>query len=277
MNMNSRLLLVLALMCGATTLLNEWVSAQDSNGQKWGSVKGQIVFAGDASDPERISPTKAEDKKYCDDNKIVLFKEDFVVDKKTKGLAGVFVMMYHGRDAGKGKEVPVHESYEKSSKEKIIVDNNKLRFAPHNVIARVGQEVVLRNSDSVGHNVRLSTGKNAFNYNVPANSDVTAGKMKAAERLPQKLECNMHDWMRGLILIRHEPYNMATDKKGAFEIKNMPVGRHEIQFWHTRYLQLLDKDGKEMTNRRGVMEIEIKDGETLDLGMLTLKENPVKK
>ena len=87
----------------------------------------------------------------------------------------------------------------------------------------------------------------------------------------------MHDWMRGLIIIRHEPYNVATGKDGSFEIKNMPVGKHQIQFWHTRYLKLNDKDGKEVTGRRGVIEIEIEDGETLDLGTLTLKENPVKK
>ena len=81
----------------------------------------------------------------------------------------------------------------------------------------------------------------------------------------------MHDWMRGRILVRHEPYNVITNADGTFEIKNIPAGKHEFQFWQTKYLKLY-KDGKEITGRRGVIKIEIKDGETLDLGKLEMKK-----
>ena len=81
----------------------------------------------------------------------------------------------------------------------------------------------------------------------------------------------MHSWMKGRLLVRHSPYNVMTDKDGNFEIKNLPVGKHKFQFWQTRYLQLTNGDGKKLTDRRGTIEIEIKEGETVDLGKLTTK------
>ena len=247
------------------------VWAQDG----WGGLKGQIVFGGDFEAPAEITPTKAEDRKYCEDNGITLVNEEFIVDRDSMGLRGVFVMMYHGRDADAGAEIPVHESYAKLKDEPVIIDNNQLRFEPHDVLVMIGQDVILRNSDTVGHNVRLPSGGNAFNSNVPATQDVTVtDKIRSAERLPQTLECNMHDWMRGRILIRHEPYNAVSGENGSFEIKNIPAGKYEFQFWHTKYLSLENESGETITSRRGVVEVEIKDGETLDLGKLTLKAKP---
>jgi len=246
--------------------------AQD---QGWGSLKGQIIFSGKYEAPEKIVPSKADDKKYCEANGIELVKEDFVVDKSTMGIQGAFVMMYHGRKPEAGAKVPVHDSYKEMMKKPVIVDNAKLRFAPHDVMVMVGQDVILRNSDDVGHNVRLGAGPNAFNSNVPAKTDVSVkDKITEAERLPQTLECNMHDWMKGKILIRHEPYNTTTGEDGTFEIKNIPAGKYEFQFWHTKYMKLDDESGKTVTGKRGVIEVEIKDGETLDLGKLFLKKKP---
>ena len=127
---------------------------------KWGSLKGQIIFTGEIPKVEKITPSKPADKKYCEDNKIVLINEDFLVDKKTRGLKGAFVMMYHGRKPENGKKVPVHKSYKDLLKKKVIVDNKMLRFEPHSMIVMIGQEVVLRNSDTVGHNVRLAADLN---------------------------------------------------------------------------------------------------------------------
>ncbi len=254
----------------AVLLCSNLAHAQD--GKKWGHLKGRIIFTGEIPKVKKITPSKAEDRKYCEDNKIELINEDFLVDKKTKGLKGVFVMMYFGRKPENGKDIEYHESYKKRLKEKVIIDNNKLRFAPHSMIVMIGQEVVLRNSDTVGHNVRLAAGDNAFNANVPKSSDVSLkDTVKHAERLPQTLECNMHDWMRGRILVRHEPYAVVTNADGTFEIKNIPAGKHEFQFWQTKYLKLYQA-GKEITGKRGVIKIEIKDGETLDLGTLEMKK-----
>ncbi len=257
------LALSLAAGWGAATALGQEGS--------WGHMKGQIVLGGSIPEKEKVTPTKAEDVKYCKENGIVLFKEDWVVDEKTKGVRGVFVMMYHGRDAdGGGKKVKVHESYDQVKE--VIVDNNKMRFAPHDIIVRFGQKVILRNSDKVGHNVRVASGKNVFNALVPGLSDVDiTSKMNEADRLPQTMECNLHDWMKGRFLVRQSPYNIVTDKEGKFEIKNLPAGKHEFQFWQTKYVELKDGNGKVLTGRRGVIKVEIKEGETLDLGTMTME------
>ncbi len=238
----------------------------------WGNLKGQIIFTGKIPKNQQIIPSKTEDRKFCEDNKIKLFRDDFLVDKKTKGLSGVFVMMYHGRDPGKGKKVSVHESYKKLYREKVIIDVHKLRLKPRRIIVAIGQDVILRNSDRVGHNIRLAAGNNAWSPNIPRSSEISLkDTIKHPGRLPQALECNMHDWMRGYILVRHEPYNVITKADGTFEIKNIPAGQHEFQFWHTRYLKLYLM-GQEATGKRGVIKVEIRDGKTLDLGTLELKK-----
>ena len=264
------LVLTLALLAG--------FSAASAFGQEkgWGHLKGQIVLAEGVDIPKmkKITPKRAEDKKFCEANKIELYVEEFVVDKESRGILGAYVMMFHGNKRRNqpelGKELPIHESYKAQLKKKVILDNNKLRFSPHSYIVVVGQELIIRNSDKVGHNVRVD-GKNFFNVNAPAGSDVNVtDKIKIAERLPQPVECNMHEWMKGRILFRHEPYAAVTDKNGHFEIKNIPAGKYRFQLYKNMYLaDVKDKDGKKRTNRQGIIEVEIKDGETLDLGKLS--------
>ena len=136
----------------------------------------------------------------------------------------------------------------------------------------VGQEVVIRNSDRVGHNYRMSAGRNVWSVSAVRLSDVSMkDTIKHAERLPQTIECNMHDFMRGYLLVRHEPYNVVTRKDGTFAIRNIPVGKYEFQFWKDRYLKL-HQNGNQVTGKRGVIQLEIKDGKTLDLGKLVLKK-----
>ena len=44
--------------------------------------------------------------------------------------------------------------------------------------------------------------------------------------------CNIHPWMKAYILSLDHPYMAVTGEDGTFEIKNMPAGQHEFQFWH---------------------------------------------
>ena len=50
---------------------------------------------------------------------------------------------------------PIHEDYKKAAKEPVILDNLKCRFHPHVAVLQVGQPLILKNSDSVGHNTKI--------------------------------------------------------------------------------------------------------------------------
>jgi hypothetical protein len=73
--------------------------------------------------------------------------------------------------------------------------------------------------------------------------------------------------MAAHLLVQEHPYMATTADDGTFEIKNIPAGKHEFQFWHEApgYLKDLSlKSGK--TNRQGRADLEIAAGQTLDLG-----------
>ena len=73
--------------------------------------------------------------------------------------------------------------------------------------------------------------------------------------------------MKGVVVVREDPYVAISNDKGEFEIKNIPVGQHEFVFWHESkgFLRTLAlKGGK--TDRRGRAKLKIAAGETLDLG-----------
>ena len=267
-----RLGLALGILFSFGELTSVAISQQES--KEWGHLKGQIVFDGDVPKKSEIIPTKVEDVKYCKENKITLFDEAFVVDKETRGVRGVFVMLYLGRNPDEeGKKFLVHQSYDESQQETII-EINRMRFSPREIVVRVGQKVIFRNSDSVGHNPRFLSGKLSFSALCAAVSAIDiSSKVTEADRLPQRMGCNMHEWVSGTILVRQTPYNVVTDSKGCFEIKNLPVGKHRFQFWKDRYLKLTDAKGEVRTDRRGVIEIEIKNGETSDLGKLSFSNN----
>ena len=73
--------------------------------------------------------------------------------------------------------------------------------------------------------------------------------------------------MHGFILVKDDPYMVASAADGTFEIKNVPAGKHEFEFWHEAAGRLKNLKYKGGTlNRQGRAELTIADGKTLDLG-----------
>ena len=82
----------------------------------------------------------------------------------------------------------------------------------------------------------------------------------------------MHTWMDGVILIRDNPYVAISDETGKFTIENIPAGEWKFQFWHKKagYLGEIEVKDHDVDPKRGYITANIKNGETLDLGTLTL-------
>ncbi len=45
------------------------------------------------------------------------------------------------------------------------------------------------------------------------------------------LRCDIHEHMRGLILVLETPYFAITDAQGHFRLTNLPAGRHLLKAW----------------------------------------------
>ena len=252
------------LIVAVLTASNSIATAQDA----WGNLTGQIIVSGDVPEnkPENVGDNP--DKAVClVDGKVPL--DDGIVVNDKRQLRDVFVLMYEGRGAKKPEKY--HPSYAKKKDVKLTLDNLKCRFVPKATFARPGQTLVLKNSDNVGHNCRIATMGHEHNVNIVKRNQVEVMLGEEDDRIPGEVKCDIHQWMDAIILIRNNPYVAITDAEGKFKIENIPAGDWQFQFWHKRvgYLGKIEIEGYK-PDRRGTIETTIKDGETLDLGTMTL-------
>ena len=127
------------------------------------------------------------------------------------------------------------------------------------------------NKDPIGHNTKVDSLNKPMNPLIPAGGELEV-KFEESDRLPVQVGCNIHPWMRGWLVIRDNPYFAVTDKEGNFEIKNIPAGDWQFQFWHEKagYVREVKVDGKDVEWSRGRVDVSIKEGGAIDLGEVTV-------
>jgi plastocyanin len=227
---------------------------------EWGSLKGRLVFDGAAVTPGKVNVNK--DVEFCGKHELV---DESVTLGDGGGLSNAFVYLY----VKKGKSVDVHPDLTEPSADKAVLDNKGCRFEPHAMIVRTGQTLEITNSDvGIGHN----TNAQKFLANPKFNEQVSDSApiikvFEKSEPIPTQVECNVHPWMNAYVLVRDNPYMAVAGQDGSFEIKNLPAGKHEFIFWHEAKGNLKNLDlGVTKADRKGRAKLEIKAGETLDLG-----------
>lgn len=218
---------------------------------EWGALKGRFVVDGAPSTPNPLVVTKDQ---YCI-NKKPINETLLVGDDGSLSNALVYLRL------GRRDKIDIHPDYAAILSEAVELDNGGCRFVPHVTLLRAGQPFLLKNSDPVGHNTNVGL----FNQIIPAGGETTT-KIDRAAAIPMPVSCNIHPFMKGYVLVQDHPYMAASAEDGTFEIKNIPAGKREFQFWHeTGYLRELKLDGG-TTDRRGRLELTIEAGQTLDLG-----------
>jgi hypothetical protein len=238
--------------------------ASTARAEEWGSIKGRIILDGTAP---KLAPIAVTKDQYCMDKKP---ENDALVVGKDNALVNAVVYL---RVAAGTPMVAINPEYEAKLKEPVVLDNNGCMFHPHISTVRVGQTLNVKSSDPVGHNTNI--GFLSFNQTIPTNETLPI-KVAKAEAVPQPVVCNIHPWMKGYIVAQDHPYVAVTGENGTFEIKDIPVGQHEFQFWHeTGYLKNLALKGA-TTDNRGRAKLKVEAGKTLDLGDIKVKASGLK-
>jgi plastocyanin len=231
------------------------IAAAESQAAEWGSLKGRIVIEGT---PPAVEPLKGNDKDpYCMGK---MPKNKAIVIGKDNALVNAVINLR----LATGQKIEANPEYKAELEKPLDLDNNGCEFHPHVTLAQVGQTLDIKNSDPVGHNTNVQALQ--FNQIIPSNGD-TKVKVSTAAAIPSEVSCNIHPFMKGWILIQNHPYMAVTDNDGNFEIKDIPAGKHEFQFWQEAagYLKNVKiKSGT--TERHGRIELTIEPGKTLDLG-----------
>jgi plastocyanin len=103
-------------------------------------------------------------------------------------------------------------------------------FVPSLVAVRVGQSVAFPNRDPFFHNVFSYSSAQRFDlgrYPQGESKSVTFPEPGIVE-----VFCEVHEFMRGAILVSENPHHALVGADGTFRITGVPAGEHTIAFWH---------------------------------------------
>jgi plastocyanin len=111
------------------------------------------------------------------------------------------------------------------------IAQKNLAFLPPLLPVQAGTKVEFPNLDDTYHNI--------FSYSPAKRFDL--GRYRPDERpIPSEvfdkaglvtLRCEIHEHMRGLILVLDTPYFALTDADGRFRLSGLPSGRYTLKAW----------------------------------------------
>jgi len=111
------------------------------------------------------------------------------------------------------------------------VAQKDLAFIPALLPVRIGTKVEFPSFDDTYHSI--------FSYSPAKRFDL--GRYRPDERpIPTQvfdklglvtLRCDIHEHMRGLILVLDTPYFVITDTAGHFRLNGLPAGHHTLKAW----------------------------------------------
>lgn len=228
--------------------------------QQTGDLKIRFEYGGDPPTPGEVDVNK--DVEFCGRNKI--FNERLLVNKDNKGIKNVIVYVYTGRGGSELEDVkPANNTH--------TLANENCRFEPHIVIAQTGDTLKVTNPDMVGHNANLG-----FFNNNQQNFTIAAGQEKSVllvkdEPAPIPVECNIHPWMKGYIVVLDHPFAAASDENGELTIKGLPAGKKLVfrAYQEAGSIKEVKINGKDEEWSRSRFEVDIKPGLN-DLGTVVL-------
>ncbi len=111
------------------------------------------------------------------------------------------------------------------------LDQKGMRFVPHITIVTVGDTVDFLNHDNVVHNVYSPDGEG---YNLGSFKQDEKRKYTFKKAGVYSQLCSIHPEMLGYIFVGQNPYAAAVDKKGAYEIKDVPPGTYKLAVWNAK-------------------------------------------
>ena len=144
----------------------------------------------------------------------------------------------------------------------LVLDQKGCEYLPYVEAVQTGQQIVVRNSDPVLHNVHATpTVAGNEEKNIPQVAgapDITISFSKPESFL--RFKCDVHPWMFSYVTVVDSPYFAVTGADGKFKIANVPAGKYTVQAIH-RKANLAAPAEK---------DIEVKDGDnkldfTIDL------------
>lgn len=113
----------------------------------------------------------------------------------------------------------------------VRVEQKDLRFIPQLLVVQAGTRVEFPNLDDTFHNI--------FSYSPAKRFDL--GRYRMDEKpVPAVmfdapgvvvLRCDIHEHMRGVILVMATPHFTITDTEGSYRLEGLPAGTYRLKTW----------------------------------------------
>lgn len=111
------------------------------------------------------------------------------------------------------------------------VSQKDLNFVPTLLAVQTGTTVEFPNEDDTYHNIFSYSPAKRFDlgryrkdeHPVPTQTFDTAGLVT--------LRCDIHEHMRGLILVLDTPHFVTTDTDGRYRLTGLPAGKYTLKAW----------------------------------------------
>ena len=205
------------------------------------TVSGQVVVDGTPpaaevirldADPKCVPLTKSEER-----------RTEYVVVGPGNSLRNAFVYIKEG--------LPTRLYAIPSTP--VVLDQQQCRYVPRVLGIQVGQQLVIRNSDPLLHNVRSEGQINQpFDVGTPIQG-MEVKRTFSTREVMVPFKCNVHQWMHAYVGVLEHPFFAVTDDSGRFSIPQLPPGSYTIEVWHerlgtqTQQVTVAARDAKDVT------------------------------
>ena len=108
-----------------------------------------------------------------------------------------------------------------------------MKFVPRVLAIVAGTIVDFSNNDKTWHNVYSTAEAKKFDlglYPPQKTRSATFDKPGVVRIL-----CNVHPAMEAFIVVKDHPYYAITEKRGNYEIENIPLGKYTVEVWHPEF------------------------------------------
>lgn len=210
------------------------LTALSADAADWATLKGQVLFPAGKTIPKRAELNITQDKEHCLAKGAIL-DESVLVNDKNRGVKNVVVWLRPDDKDPKSKLPKDKISPGDANRKPVehIITQPCCMFTERITLARVGDKLVVKNPAPVPHNFFWSSANNGeYNQTIPKQDEYKMPNALVAEGPPIQYKCTIHGWMTGYVRIFDHPYYAITDDDGKFEIKNAPVGKYRIVYWH---------------------------------------------
>lgn len=185
------------------------------------TITGTVKFAGTAPANEKIDMSA---EPTCAQKHSTPPVKQTVVANSNGTLKNVFVYVKEG--------LPQQDWPDKTNE--VVLDQSGCEYIPRVIGLQSGQELTIRNSDGLLHNVNAKpTTNRGFNVGQPTNMETKKSFSQAEVMIP--LTCEVHGWMEGFVGVVDHPYFAVTGDDGSFKLEGLPPGTYTLEAWHEKF------------------------------------------